>query len=186
MSTKVAEATIMSTKEIEADAKKYFWESIYDESQVSRFKVQMEFTEHGDGERYWRNDWTRAQDPKRVSPATLDRHRETAIAFCFAETATKKKTKVVPSEQDSHLAKASRLYNVDQDGGGCLVWAEDTMETERGDFTYRLNVGDDRLPSERKARERKKSSQRSRRQSKSKSREGNDGAGRSSGGCVSS
>lgn len=192
MSTKATKATIMSTKEIEADSKKYFWKSIYDPSQVSRFRVQMEFTEHGDGERYWRNDWTRAQDPKRVSPATLDRHRETAIAFCFAETATKKKTKVVPSEHDSHLAKASRLYNVDQDGGGCLVWGEDTVETERG-ITYRLNVGDDGLPSERKGRERKteskskrSSERKSRSRSKSKSRETNDKGLRSSGACVSS
>jgi hypothetical protein len=74
MSTKATKATIMSTKEIEADAKNNFWESIHDPSQVSRFKVQMEFTDHGGGERYWRNERTRAQDPKRVSPATLDRH----------------------------------------------------------------------------------------------------------------
>ena len=173
----------MSTEEIEADAKKYFWESIYDDSQVSRFKVQMELTEHGDGERYWRNEWTKTQDPKRVSPATLDRHRLTAIAFCLAETATKKTTKVVPLEHDAHLAEMSRLYNEDQQGGGCLVLAEDTMETKRGNFTYKLNVGDDRLPSETKAREGKMSR---RKKGKSKSREGNEGTGRSSGGCVSS
>jgi hypothetical protein len=152
------------------DGKKYFWRSIYDASQVSRFKVQMELTEHDDGERYWRNEWTRAQDPKRVSPATLDRHRLTAIAFCLAETATKKTTKVVPSEHDAHLAETSRLHNEDQDGGGCLVTAEDTRETQNGGFTYRLNVGDDALPSERKARERWRSSQGSSRKGSRKSR----------------
>jgi hypothetical protein len=76
------------------------------------------------------------------------------------------------------------------------VWGEDTVETERG-ITYRLNVGDDGLPSERKGRERKteskskrssgrKSRSRSRSKSKSKSRERNDKGVRSSGACVSS
>ena len=73
--------------------------------------------------------------------------------------------------------------------------AGDTVETERG-VTYRIDVADDALPLERKAREKRteskikterdsrRSSERETR-SKSKSRERNDEA-RSSGACVSS
>jgi len=195
MSTKATEATIQPTKITEAYAKKFFWDSIHDATKVSRFKVQMYLTVHRKGEEFWRHEWTKAQSPNRVSPATLERHRQTAVDFCFAQTATKKTTKVVPSEHNSHLAEASHRHNVGQQGGGCLVLAGDTVETERG-VTYRIDVADDALPSERKAREKRTESKieterDSRRgsegetRSKSKSRERNDKA-RSSGACVSS
>jgi hypothetical protein len=137
----------MSTKPTRPDAEQSFWSLVKDPSKVSRFKVQMEFTEHLDGERYWRHAWTKAKSPDRVSPRTLARHRDTAIAFCHAETATKKKTALVFDTHDTYLAQKSRLYNTNQRGGGCLVRAEDTAMSKTGP-TYALNVGDDALPSE--------------------------------------
>jgi hypothetical protein len=146
----------------------------------------MEFTEHKSGQRYWRHRWTKARSRERLSKATLKRHRQTAIDFCLAETATRKTGPVVPSEHDAYLAERSLLYNGDQHGGGCLIWGEDTIETERGDFTYRLNVGDDVLSSERKARESKRSSQRGSRKSTSKNRDKDDRTEGDRGTCVAS
>jgi hypothetical protein len=175
------------------DADTYFWSLVKDPSKVSRFKVQMEFTKHLDGEEYWRHAWTKAKSPDRVSPETLARHRATAIAFCYAETATKNKTDVVPSKYNTYLAGRSRRHNKNQNGGGCLVWAVDTVKTATG-VTYRLNVGDDALSSEgdgtsereTATKNGKKSKRSNESKNKSKSRNTKDRGQGSQGTCAAS
>jgi hypothetical protein len=142
---------------------------------------------------HWRHEWTKARSRERLSKATLEQHRKAAIAFCHAETATKNTGPVVITEHDILLAESSRQYNKKQKGGGCLLWAEDTVKTGRG-VTYRLNVGDDLLPSKgMNTRERKterdtdkKSKRSSERKSQSKSRNGTGRTDGSHGTCVSS
>ena len=183
--------TTMSTKPSQADAKESFWDLIDPATEASRFKVQMKFTEHKSGKWYWRHEWTKARSRDRLVEATLERHRKAAIEFCLAETATERKGPVVPPEHDAYLAERSLSYNGDQHGGGCLLWAEKTVKTDKS-ITYRISVGDDALPTPggtttqtKTRRESKRSSERKSR-SKNKSRESSDGAGRSSVGCVSS